>query len=423
MIVMGYGDERRSGAYPVAGPFGPGRVDWVARTSAPVLCSPILAGGVLVVADMVGTVYVFDAGTGELRWRVPEEDDPGLVVRDEDGEWLDPVTMAVAVWRDRAFVAEADSDQFEHYEDSDSEVRIHDLATGERIGAVPGGGYPAVVGDTLLLYGLNDGVRAFELPGLGPLWHAKDAEGRVQTVPAVGPDGALYLPGGFEGNKTHGGVIRLDPLTGEVTEFDEDQGEGEGEDAEYEGWDVTKAVHAVAAEGLVWLPADRLRSGEDPPFDGAITGRDPRTGEVRWIHRMPETPAGAVTVVDGTVIAAVNGPGDGGHGEPSFAKSVTAIGITDRVVRWTRPLPDTGAGTPVIADGFVYMAVRDGRVLALDAGSGDVRWEVDLGERILDKEEMGYFDVECAFEEDGQVIIPANGVLYVRTQAGIIAVR
>ncbi|TDD64393.1 hypothetical protein E1293_41560 [Actinomadura darangshiensis] len=420
MVVAHYGDDGLSGAYRASGVPGPARVAWVARTAAPVLCPPLLAGDALVVADMAGTVYAFDAGTGEVRWRVPaEEDDEELLVQDEDGEWLDPITMAVAVWRDRVFVAEIEDGHFEYDENADGEVRVHDLATGTLVETLPGGGYPAVVGDTLLLYGLNDGVRAFGLPDLTPCWHAKEAGGRVQTVPAVGPGGAVYLTGGFEGNRTHGGVMRVDPLTGDATGFDTDE-----EDlAEPAGWDVSKAVHAAVAEGLVWLPVDRWRSGEEPPFDGAITGRDPLDGAVRWIHRLPETPAGAVAVADGTLFVALNEPGDGGHGEPSFAQAVTAIDIAERVVRWTRPLPGTGAGSPVLAGGLVYMAVREGRVLALDAVSGDLRWEADLGERILDKEEMGYFDEECAYEEDGQVIVPGEGVLYVRTTAGVVALR
>ncbi|GAA2158045.1 outer membrane protein assembly factor BamB family protein [Actinomadura napierensis] len=426
MVVAHYGDDGRTGVYGVSGlPEAP-NASRLARTAAPVLCPPVLAGDALVVADIAGTVYTFDASTGETRWRVPGEN-AELWVQDENGEWPDVLTMAVAVWRDRVFVAETEDGTFEYYADLSRKVRIHDLATGELTGTVPGGGYPAVVGDTLLLYGLNSGIRVFGLPDLAPLWHAAGATGRVQTVPAVGPDGSVHVPGGFEIEHVHGGVMRLDPLTGQVTDLDgnpdvdpdEMDDDFDDLDGEYEARDVTRAVHAVVAEGLVWMPVDR----GPHPYEGAITGQDPRTGEIRWSHRMLETPAGAVAVADGTVFAAVNRRGGGGRGEPSFAKALTAIDIAGRAVRWTRPLPGTGAGSPVLADGVVYMAVREGRVLALDAASGDVRWEFDLGEPILDKEETGYFDEECAYEEDAQVIVPGDGVLYVRTAAGVMSLR
>lgn len=63
------------------------------------------------------------------------------------------------------------------------------------------------------------------------------------------------------------------------------------------------------------------------------------------------------------------------------------IGATDGVLRalaledgarlWQRDLGAPIAATPAVADGMVYVTTRDGRLHALDAASGTVRWTVE----------------------------------------------
>ncbi len=48
------------------------------------------------------------------------------------------------------------------------------------------------------------------------------------------------------------------------------------------------------------------------------------------------------------------------------------------VVRWQVPVPARLTADPVVADGIVYLATGDRRLLALDAATGAIRWQVPL---------------------------------------------
>lgn len=113
-------------------------------------------------------------------------------------------------------------------------------------------------------------------------------------------------------------------------------------------------------------------------------------------------------------------------GEPRSEKGedrLHAVDIATREPRWTRPLPSVGGGAPVLAAGVVYKATGTGVVCAFDATTGEPRWTLDLGEKIVNSYDVHGNDYGASYEEDGLAVLPADGMLYVRTRAGIVALR
>ncbi|WP_067812510.1 PQQ-binding-like beta-propeller repeat protein [Actinomadura kijaniata] len=386
-------DGGRSGAHPATGLPDRARIAWTAETGFPVHGTPVLAGDTLLAGDSAGRVHAFDAATGERRWRSPDEDCT-------PGPGYDVFTTAVDVWRDQVVVGVCDgTGYFDGFADAghdeeldDGEVGILDLRSGALLRKVGRGGYPAVVGDTLLLIGLNSGVRALGLPDLTPLWWNRKAEGCVQTAPAAGPDDLLCLPCGWEGNRTHGGILALDLRTGKRRFRYSPREESYGDNP----------PHATVAEGLIWKPVHRATD--------EIVGLDPLTRKPRWRHRVRQAaPNGSVAVADGRVYFTTRGDGPAVH----------AVDIETREEAWTRSLPAAGVGTPVFAAGAVYTATSKGTVLALDAATGEPRWTLDTGLEIDLKEPND----EALYEETASAVLPADGMLYVRTATGVVALR
>lgn len=58
---------------------------------------------------------------------------------------------------------------------------------------------------------------------------------------------------------------------------------------------------------------------------------------------------------------------------------------------------------------------------AFDTGTGERRWTVETGERILHPCDVDDFDDQ--YHEHGLAVLPGDGVLYVRTSAGVVALR
>ena len=58
-------------------------------------------------------------------------------------------------------------------------------------------------------------------------------------------------------------------------------------------------------------------------------------------------------------------------------EKVTALRADTGATAWQVDLPDLPSNPPVVADGIVCIRTRAGRLLALDAGSGKLLWQVD----------------------------------------------
>ena len=56
---------------------------------------------------------------------------------------------------------------------------------------------------------------------------------------------------------------------------------------------------------------------------------------------------------------------------------LTALDATSGAVRWTQKLGATGSGTPLISDGLVYLVAGDSTGWAVDTDDGRIRWQIE----------------------------------------------
>lgn len=132
--------------------------------------------------------------------------------------------------------------------------------------------------------------------------------------------------------------------------------------------DVIFCPPTIGDDGTIYV------GGQVEHYDkGTLYAIEPKTGKVKWRHRMRSV---------------YSPPAVGGNGTlyvTGFTGTVAALNVSDGKVKWER---DTGRyiqGPPAIGgDGTVYLAsgqvsevgneVWDGRLLALDPSSGEVKW-------------------------------------------------
>jgi outer membrane protein assembly factor BamB len=106
---------------------------------------------------------------------------------------------------------------------------------------------------------------------------------------------------------------------------------------------------------------------------GDLVHLDPTTGAKVWetsiVERVYATPA----IADGTVYVAIN-------------EGVKALSLADGATKFTFTTPDADAAdneetkeAPTVADGTVYVANFNGHLYAVDAASGALEWNTDVG--------------------------------------------
>jgi outer membrane protein assembly factor BamB len=161
------------------------------------------------------------------------------------------------------------------------------------------------------------------------------------------------------------------------------------------------------------------REGDD--WTAQVVGLDPQTGEQVWGYlpdpgRDNEVDA-AVAVADGTVYL-VETLRDTPPEQDSAR--LHAVDIATGRPRWIRPFGSC-AGSPVVAGRTVYVATFTGTVSAFDTGTGEKRWTAETGEQILHPCYVDDFGDQ--YREHGLAVLPGDGLLYVRTSAGVVALR
>ncbi|HEU0026881.1 MAG TPA: PQQ-binding-like beta-propeller repeat protein [Ktedonobacterales bacterium] len=117
-----------------------------------------------------------------------------------------------------------------------------------------------------------------------------------------------------------------------------------------------------------------VSSYSDDPRASTLDALDPRAGKAIWSHTTQGTFANPPVVVDGTIyVSASQQDSTGG-----FTGIVQALGERDGALRWQ--ISTAGTPSPAAVDGkTVYVAamgspLSDSSLLALDAGTGHVRW-------------------------------------------------
>ena len=159
----------------------------------------------------------------------------------------------------------------------------------------------------------------------------------------------------------------------------------------------------VALSGGVGLYGDALLLGSS---DGAVLKVDRSSGEVLWS-----------TKVSGEVLAAPQGNGEIVVAQTYDGKLI-GMDFDSGEKRWTYDsnvpvLTIRGTSTPILQDDVVFAGFANGRVLALDAETGGVGWEVRVAIS------QGRSEIERIVDVDGSMEL-SGGELYAASYQGRI---
>jgi len=276
--------------------------------------TPVIADGTAFVGNGDSTFYALDAASGEPNWTAGT----GKWIHSTaaiDGEFL---AFGCDDFRVRAF--HTDGTERWTYT-ADFEISSDPVLTDELV----------IVTDT-------DGlVYAIERETGDAAWTRTletDSSGHMYS-PALGPE-RLYV-----GN--HDTTWALSPDDGStVWSTDDDRPVG--------------GSHAVVDGRIVGVTFAGF--GEER---GTVHALDPQTGAVQWFHELDQQYPSDAAVVEETVYV-------------SDPDGLAARSASDGTVKWRVQLGG-GCGTPVVADGTVYVGSSSG-IHAIDT-DGTIRWKTD----------------------------------------------
>jgi outer membrane protein assembly factor BamB len=377
------------------GPLGPSRE----MRAAGVLAA--LVALLLAVAAIVGTVPRTPLGDGSMfhggPGRTGEMVGPGPV---SGGSilWSVPITGPLvntmpALDGERLFVA-----------DGRGNVGVYVAATGAKGWAqtLPRPATSPAIADGVLVLGAGDGIHALDAETGAERWYVK-TEKAVASAPAI-VAGQVFvgLPDGtMAAIDLQSGAVRWrTPVSGPISRavsFGDGLAFAGGEGGAF-------AAVRVADGSVVWrvplgagdLASSAFRdgvvytaSGLDSTASHVLFALDAATGSERWHF---ESPGG-----DSLFVGAVG---------PDLVYAVGLDGyvyaVRDGAMIWSFDAEAPIGSVASLAGGLLYVSVSDGRIAALDASTGAMRWEVSV-------------------DGDPGPTIAAQGRLYVGTSVGILA--
>jgi outer membrane protein assembly factor BamB len=107
--------------------------------------------------------------------------------------------------------------------------------------------------------------------------------------------------------------------------------------------------------------------------DGVLSAVDKYTGKTMWSQRLGQLSAAAPAVLGDTVYATVLSRTGGAEGR------VAALNATNGEIRWSRDLPSRSESSPLLDAGKVFFGSEDGTVYALDRRTGHTDWTYRAG--------------------------------------------
>lgn len=323
----------------------PARVEWSYQTGDGVESSPVVVDGTVFLGSRDQHVYALDTERGTEQWTL-ETDGwvlGGPTVVDDTvfvGGRYESYAVAAAGgsvrWTTRRATDTRSTptvvDGTVFFASYDRHVYAVDAETGELLWRAEAGMSqhsqllcsPAVAEGTVVVATGDSSVVALDAESGTELWRSI-AAGRVQADPLI-RDGTVYV-GDAEG----------------VATYALDSGERLGR------VEIPRVEGMSYADGNLYLGC----------IGAAIYAVGTETGEIRWEHRMEESPDTAPTVVDGTVYVAT---ADGDFRDPG---SVWSLGAEDGQENWRVSL-STGVRTdPAVTETSVIVGTDDGRVLSI----------------------------------------------------------
>jgi outer membrane protein assembly factor BamB len=387
------GDLSRTGRFP--GPGLPSRPRVRLRVPGERPSVPTVVGGTAFFGDAEGGVHAVDLADGDALWRFRHD------LRHADGSAaLSSVAALPAVSDDLVFV------------EAGGQVFAHDRRTGEPRWRVPeiSSHHPVVVGGLLVVVHDLHAAAAYDGGTGDKRWTTESDDLGFGLLAAFAPvaGGRMFLTEGVEGNHTHGGLHAFDLATGAL-EWGHHEEFVACDRPRCEGDDLMIAPnHAVHARGLVWAVRSRYCDGIG---EGTmeLVGFDPADGTGRVVLTEP---AGAETT-DVFLGAPVFGA------DLVYCTSGVRLHALDpesgRLV-WSRRFDAPIVGTPLLAGPILHLAAGDGRLHAIDARTGEPRWEL-----APDEPTSWSAEVDSEYAEAESPLTLADGTLFVATDTAVLA--
>jgi outer membrane protein assembly factor BamB len=356
---------------------------------------PTVVGGIAYLGDAEGGVHAVELDGDGVLWRSPHD------LRHSDGT---PARSSVA-----ALPAVSDGLVFV---EAGEQVFALDRATGGPRWLVPelSSMHPVVADDLLLVVHDLHSAAAYDVSTGARRWGTEPPNeygfGLLEMFPMVA-GGRMFLTEGVEGNKRDGGLHAFDLKTGALEwGFSDDFIACDHPDCE--GNSLTFAPnHPVYARGLVWVVRNRY-CDTTGASDMELVGFDPDDGTERAALTEPD----GAEVADVILAAPVFGAG---LVYCTSGPRVHALDPTSGHVVWTREFSAPVVGTPLLAGHILHLAAEGGQLHAVDARTGDVRWDL-----ALDEPTGWSAQVDDTYAEPAAPLTLADGVLYVETDDGVL---
>jgi outer membrane protein assembly factor BamB len=309
-----------------------GEVLWTHDTGAPVEAPVVISRGLALVASTAGSVTALDPATGEERWTADLNERP--------------VRFAPAVAEDRLFVV-----------DQQGYLGAYSLADGRRLWQSLEFDHvaaPLLVDGRLFVAASGGVVHEVDLDGRRvAAWRMTDASDATDTTVRL-DFGPVFARGAVWTVDNRSVLRRLGADTGSPAALRLDWARGVNEPPF--AMDLLRA--APVRFGELALAVDE---------GGRVVEMDPATGAMRLLFRAPVEATRIEPVIAGELLV-LTGP-----------QGLSALRLSDGSVAW-----QAAGGTsvrPPAANGDTILwsaAIPDGagaRVVALDAATGEVRWE------------------------------------------------
>jgi eukaryotic-like serine/threonine-protein kinase len=373
-VVMFRGDPAHTGVSSATPFAGQGGVRWRVQTGGQVRSSPAVTATRVYIGSGDGSLYAIDRATGRVIWRFAA------------GGTVD-ASPAVA---GGLVVAATLSGRIFAVDERTGTLRWS-MRTGAALppNATQAGGWdmfassPVVAGETVVIGGGDGGIYALDLRSGKQQWTYKTT-GRVRATPAV-KDGVV-ITGSWDGR-----VYALDLATGKERWVHRTA--GDTLDSNKWGFD-RRAIQSSAAivDGAVYVGS---RDGGFYMLDAATGTRHWRfTHRGSWVVGSPVVKAGRAYV----------GSSDGHF--------IQAVDVASGNELWrVNTVFNTNSSPTLLGDllviGLASTKASAGGVLAIDAGTGTVRWQLPLGANVWSSPVPG-----------------SDGELYVGTDAGeVVAIH
>ncbi len=108
--------------------------------------------------------------------------------------------------------------------------------------------------------------------------------------------------------------------------------------------------------------------------NAALYGLSRFTGAVKWKRHLGALAASSPAYGAGTLYVTILARESGGR-----AGRVVAVAADDGHIRWSRPLPSRTESSPLLAGGHLYFGSENGTVYSLRAADGSVQWTYKAG--------------------------------------------